>query len=95
MSDETLIRIEEQLKALSERYHQDREETKSRYENERMERKEWRDAIDVKIDKIDEKIKPVVRDHEIITRGGKWIVATAASSFGLIKGWIFVKDHIK
>ncbi len=95
MNEETLIRIEEQLKALSERYHEDRKETKIRYENERTERKDWRDGIDLKFEKMEKKIWPVVRDHEIIVRGGKWITATAVSGFGLIKGWIFVKEHIR
>lgn len=88
MSDDLLGRIDERLKALSERYHSDREETTKRYESEREERKQWRDGIE-------KMILPVVRDHEIIVRGGKWIITIVASGFGLFKAWLVIRNHIK
>jgi hypothetical protein len=83
------------LDVFLDRYHKDREETTKRYEAERVERKEWRDGIDSKIKGVEEKIAPVVRDHQFIVRGGTWIASTAMGGFGLIKGWLFLKDHLK
>lgn len=95
MSDEILIRLEERLKAHCDRYERDREETTKRYETERDERKGWRDEINMKVDRLEKKIGPVVRDHQFIVRGGKWVAATCAAGFGAVKGWIFLKEHIR
>lgn len=94
-NDRLLGELHGKLDQFIERYSNDREETTKRYEVEREERKQWRDDIHQKVQSLDEKIAPVVRDHQIIVRGGKWVVATVASGFAFVKGWVFIKDHFK
>lgn len=88
MNEEMLGRIDERLKAFSEKYHQDREETIERYKLDREKQDQWRQGIEAKLD-------PIVRDHQIVVRGGKWVVSLVAGGYGMVKGWIFIKDHLK
>jgi hypothetical protein len=89
---EMLARIEERQASHAERYDRDREETQRQAADERQERNDWRTSVESKIDKLDEKFTPVLRDHQMIVRGGKWIAGILAATWALFKGWIFLKE---
>lgn len=78
-----------------ERYDNDRKETTGRYQQEREERKQWRDGIESKVDGLEKKMDPVIKDHEMIVRGSRWLVASVVGIYGTLKGWIFLKEHLK
>lgn len=90
-----LARIEERLNGHVERYDRDHQETRERYLKENEERNEWRKSIESTVGDLKNQISPVVRDHQMIVNGGKWIAGGAAGLFGMIKGWVFIREHLK
>lgn len=90
-----LTRIDERLANHVERYDRDREETKDEAAKDKVERDTWRNGIEVKIEGLDQKFTPVLRDHQIIMRAGKWVTVAVTAVWAILKGWLFVKDHLK
>jgi hypothetical protein len=95
MSDEILARIEERLKSHVERYERDRDEAMERIEKEQEHTTRWRAGFKDDLQAIDNRLKPIESDHKMIVTGGKWLAATVATGLAGVKGWFFLKDHLK
>lgn len=65
-----------------------------RFDETEKRRDEWRTGLEERIDDLNKKIDPVIKDHQMIVTGGKWIVGLVATSVGVVKGWVFLKDHL-
>lgn len=92
--NELLAKIAQQLQDHVERYDRDYQENKERFGEDREERRKWRDNIDERFEGIEKRIEPIVLSHQIIMKGGSWIVAAVGTGFAAFKSWIFVKDHL-
>lgn len=77
--------LEEQARHRAERNRQD--------EDEKRERREWRDEIKADIKDLRTEISPVVRDHRLIVGIGKWIGGGTAFLYGVVKFWDSVLGH--
>ena len=62
-----------------------------RFAEDREERRKWREDIDVRFAGIEKRLAPVVFLHQFVVKGGTWAVAAV----GAVKGWFFIKDHLK
>ena len=93
--NELLAKIAQQLQDHVERYDRDYQENKERFGEDREERRKWREGIDERFEGIEKRIAPIVLSHQIVVKGGTWVVASVGSVLGLVKGWFFVKDHLK
>ena len=93
-NSDLLARISQQLEDHIQRYDRDVTENKERFGQDREERRIWREAIDDKFDGIERRIAPIVLHHQIIVKGGSWIVASFVGVFGMVKAWFFIKEHL-
>ena len=93
--DDLIIRIDQRLSDFISQHDRDREAAKDRIASENQEKNQWRGEIMQKFDGLESKINPVIKDHEMIVKGGKWVVATAAAGFATLKGWVFIKEHLR
>lgn len=57
-----------------------------RYDREQEQRDEWRKKMEKKLD-------PIYRHHQVIVIGGKWIVYVVGGAFAAVKAWFTVSDH--
>lgn len=90
MSEKTedFARLDERLANFIKQYDRDRAETKERYAIERDERNVWRISIEEKMDGLDAKIQPVVKDHQLIISIGKWFAGLLGAAGVLYKAWL-------
>lgn len=93
-----LIRIVTSFEDFVRQYQKDED----RKEKQRVEfRKEIIDSVgkvDVKIDGLDERLKPIERDHNAVMFVARWggrLGAAAGGVFGMIKGWMALRDHLR
>jgi dsDNA-specific endonuclease/ATPase MutS2 len=92
--DRLLGELHGTLNQFMKRYDDDQKRQESYRVEDREDRRKFREEIRDKVDGLEKKIAPVVFHHQIIVRGGKWVVATVAGAVGLVKGWVFLKDQI-
>lgn len=89
-----IMRIGTALEGLVRQYANDEERKETQRIEDREEKRIFRDEILERQDRLEKKIAPVVFHHEIIVTGGKWVVASVAGVFGMVKGWIYLKDTL-
>lgn len=93
--DELIVRIDERLQSFIEQHEKDKAEAKERIAAENTEKNQWRGEIMDKFNGLEKKMNPIIKDHELIVKGGKWVIASAAAGLATVKGWVFLKDHLK
>ena len=94
----SIARLDQKVGDFIERYDRDRAECRERYNNERKERGDWRESIEMKLDQLREEVKPVVNDHRMVMGIGKWTAKIGAGTgglFGIVKLVEWLKEHIR
>lgn len=66
----------------------------TRMENDAKNRDDWRKEIKDDINALKIQIAPVVRDHQIIFIGGKWLMYLLAGAWASVKAWFTVTDRL-
>ena len=92
--NELLARIAQQLQDHIEQSNRNYQENRQRFAEDREERRIWREGIDDRFQGIEKRIEPIVLSHQILVKGGSWVVASVGSVLGAVKAWFFVKDHL-
>lgn len=97
MSEEiiaALARIEERINSHVDRYNRDREEITERVKSEKTDQMEFREGIIKRVDALDQKIDPVVIDHQTIMRVIKWTGAGGTTAL-LAYLWSHLKGEFR
>lgn len=97
MSDDErdeLIKIVQSFTDFVDQYRRDEDRKETARIEEREHTNRWRNGFKEDLLKIDERLKPIERDHLFVMKTLKWGGGLAATGAALMKLWDSLKDRL-